>query len=209
MSLRDAQLGRLRGDARAPDGAGLPGLRDGPAGGDHDLPRRQDRHPPHLPQGVVRGPRHRPRGSTTRSSTRPRSRPPRTARSGGARLRTTSRGSSADTDQAPEALDAILRSHLIDPALLRADDFEGFIAQRRAALGDLVGRVVERVIRDAPVDEPEYDVAPDEDDVERAAMTDLPRWADVALIPLLNLALALAVSGLVVLYIGESPVGGP
>ena len=37
-------------------------------------------------------------------------------------------------------------------------------------------------------------------------MTDLPRWADVALIPLLNLLLALAVSGLVVLYIGESPV---
>ena len=37
-------------------------------------------------------------------------------------------------------------------------------------------------------------------------MTDLPRWADVVLIPLLNLALALAVSGLVVLYIGESPV---
>ena len=35
---------------------------------------------------------------------------------------------------------------------------------------------------------------------------ELPRWADVALIPLLNLALALAVSGLVVLYIGESPV---
>ena len=37
-------------------------------------------------------------------------------------------------------------------------------------------------------------------------MTDLPRWADVILIPLVNLALALAVSGLVVLYIGESPV---
>ena len=37
-------------------------------------------------------------------------------------------------------------------------------------------------------------------------MTDLPRWADVVLIPLLNLALALLVSGLVVLYIGESPV---
>ena len=37
-------------------------------------------------------------------------------------------------------------------------------------------------------------------------MTDLPRWADVVLVPLLNLALALLVSGLVVLYIGESPV---
>ncbi len=74
-----------------------------------------------------------------------------------------------DTDQAPGALDAILRSHLIDPALLRADDFEGFVAARRAALGDLVGRVVERVIRDAPADEPEHDAAPDEDGVGEAA----------------------------------------
>jgi simple sugar transport system permease protein len=37
-------------------------------------------------------------------------------------------------------------------------------------------------------------------------VTDLPRWADVVLIPLLNLALALLVSGLVVLYIGENPL---
>ncbi|PRX37506.1 simple sugar transport system permease protein [Meinhardsimonia xiamenensis] len=34
----------------------------------------------------------------------------------------------------------------------------------------------------------------------------LPKWADVALIPLINLALALIVSGLVVLYIGENPI---
>ena len=34
----------------------------------------------------------------------------------------------------------------------------------------------------------------------------LPRWADVALLPLLNLVLALLVSGLVVLAIGQSPL---
>ncbi len=34
----------------------------------------------------------------------------------------------------------------------------------------------------------------------------LPRWADVVLIPLINLALALFVSGLVVLLIGEDPI---
>jgi general nucleoside transport system permease protein len=34
----------------------------------------------------------------------------------------------------------------------------------------------------------------------------LPRWADLALIPALNLALALLVSGLVVVFIGENPV---
>jgi len=37
-------------------------------------------------------------------------------------------------------------------------------------------------------------------------MTKLPRWVDVALIPLINLVLALLMSGLVILYIGESPV---
>ncbi|MAN15637.1 ABC transporter permease [Alterinioella nitratireducens] len=37
-------------------------------------------------------------------------------------------------------------------------------------------------------------------------MDKMPRWADVALIPFINLVLALAVSALVVLYIGESPV---
>ncbi|MBD3678652.1 MAG: ABC transporter permease [Rhodobacteraceae bacterium] len=36
-------------------------------------------------------------------------------------------------------------------------------------------------------------------------MSRLPKWADVALIPLINLLLALIFSGLVVLYIGESP----
>ena len=37
-------------------------------------------------------------------------------------------------------------------------------------------------------------------------MDKMPRWADVALIPFINLLLALLVSGLVVLYIGESPL---
>jgi simple sugar transport system permease protein len=34
----------------------------------------------------------------------------------------------------------------------------------------------------------------------------LPRWADLALIPALNLVLAFLVAGLVVLFIGENPV---
>lgn len=37
----------------------------------------------------------------------------------------------------PHHLDDILRSHLIEPALLRADDFEGFWAARKAALAQL------------------------------------------------------------------------
>ncbi len=37
-------------------------------------------------------------------------------------------------------------------------------------------------------------------------MDKMPKWVDIALIPLINLFLALVVSGLVVLYIGESPI---
>ncbi len=37
-------------------------------------------------------------------------------------------------------------------------------------------------------------------------MNTLPKWADFALIPLINLALALLVSGLVVIFIGEDPI---
>ena len=36
-------------------------------------------------------------------------------------------------------------------------------------------------------------------------MNTLPKWVDIALIPFINLLLALFVSGLVVLYIGENP----
>ncbi len=37
-------------------------------------------------------------------------------------------------------------------------------------------------------------------------MDKMPKWVDVALIPLINLALALIMSGLVMLYIGENPI---
>ena len=39
-----------------------------------------------------------------------------------------------------------------------------------------------------------------------SAMRPLPRWADIALLPLLNLILAVSVSGLVVLMIGHNPL---
>ncbi len=37
-------------------------------------------------------------------------------------------------------------------------------------------------------------------------MTSLPRWVDIGLIPLINLTLALAVSGLVIAAVGEDPI---
>jgi ABC-type uncharacterized transport system permease subunit len=39
-----------------------------------------------------------------------------------------------------------------------------------------------------------------------SAPVELPRWADVALIPLINVAVAFLISGLVVLAIGENPI---
>ena len=39
-----------------------------------------------------------------------------------------------------------------------------------------------------------------------APLKPLPAWADVALIPLLNVAAAFFISGLVVLAIGENPL---
>ena len=39
-------------------------------------------------------------------------------------------------------MDAILRSHLIEPELLRADDFAGFVASRKRRLADLAARAM-------------------------------------------------------------------
>ncbi len=48
----------------------------------------------------------------------------------------------AQVKKSPAELDVILRTHLIDPELLRADDFEGFYAARKEALLRLIERVM-------------------------------------------------------------------
>lgn len=45
-----------------------------------------------------------------------------------------------------EALDAILCTHLIDPALLRADDFDGFFADREARLAALASEAMGKAV---------------------------------------------------------------
>lgn len=67
---------------------------------------------------------------------------------------------------APDQLDTILRSHLIDPDHLRADDFDAFWTARRRALSDMIAeamkkRVVEESGANEPMGEPEED--PDEE----------------------------------------------
>ncbi len=67
-------------------------------------------------------------------------------------------------DLAPERLDEFLRSHLIDPDLLRADDFEGFLTARSAALAGLVSDAMGKPVVDTEAtNEPETDAAPDAD----------------------------------------------
>lgn len=69
---------------------------------------------------------------------------------------------------APEALDEILRTHLIDPAHLRNDDFEAFFEARMTALAGVVAAAMEKSIVDEHgVNEAETDVSPeDQDDLD-------------------------------------------
>lgn len=46
----------------------------------------------------------------------------------------------------PATLDDILRTHLIDPVLLRADDFEAFYEDRKAKLADLAARAMAKPV---------------------------------------------------------------
>lgn len=70
-------------------------------------------------------------------------------------------------------LDEILKSHLINPDLLRADDFEAHFKQRSDALATLVGSAMGKsVITEAASEEVSYDagmdVDEDEDELENA-----------------------------------------
>jgi hypothetical protein len=59
----------------------------------------------------------------------------------------------------PEALDDILRTHLIEPSYLRNDDFDGYFADRMNKLGDLVGNAMGKsIIKDHRRNEEERDV---------------------------------------------------
>jgi hypothetical protein len=69
---------------------------------------------------------------------------------------------------APEKLNDILRTHLINPELLRADDFKGLFADRMKALADLVANAMGKpVVEEHGSDEEERDIdAAAEDDAE-------------------------------------------
>ena len=68
---------------------------------------------------------------------------------------------------APEALDQILRTHLIEPEHLRNDDFEAFYEARQNALASLVaGAMGKPVVEEQGTNEQEVDADPEADDVD-------------------------------------------
>ena len=67
-------------------------------------------------------------------------------------------------------VDRHLQSHLIDPALLRADDFDAFIAHRREAMLALIEKAIGKsVYRGTAADEPVEDVTEGEETAHEVA----------------------------------------
>lgn len=66
----------------------------------------------------------------------------------------------------PERLDGYLRSHLIDPAILRRDDFEAFMADRQKRLLGLIEQATGKAAYTGEVPEEGVDVGVDEESVE-------------------------------------------
>jgi len=55
-------------------------------------------------------------------------------------------GDATSTAVEPTSLDASLRSHLINPALLRADDFDGFVERRQRELVNLISKATGKAV---------------------------------------------------------------
>jgi Uncharacterized conserved protein len=75
------------------------------------------------------------------------------------------KGTSSSPPIERERLDAYLRSHLIEPDLLRADDFDGFMADRQRKLLALIEKATGKQAYRGAAEEG-ADVAEDEDEVE-------------------------------------------
>jgi len=67
---------------------------------------------------------------------------------------------------AREKLDLFLRSHLIDPSLLRADSFDAFMADRQKQLLDLIEQATGKAAYAGNVPEEGEDAEEDEDTIE-------------------------------------------
>ena len=80
-------------------------------------------------------------------------------------------GNSSTPPIAPDKLDSYLRSHLIDPALLRADKFEAFMEDRQKRLLGLIEQAMGKAAYSGNVPEEGEDVE-DSDDSDAAMLVD-------------------------------------
>ncbi len=71
------------------------------------------------------------------------------------------RGDATTAAVDPQNLDGCLRSHLIDPELLRSDDFESFMECRQQALVDLISRAIGKAVYKGEGDDEGEDVSDD------------------------------------------------
>jgi len=76
------------------------------------------------------------------------------------------RGSSTVPEIRPERLDGYLRSHLIDPTLLRANDFDAFMRDRQQRLLDLIEAATGQKVDRADREEEGQDVESDDETTE-------------------------------------------
>ena len=85
-------------------------------------------------------------------------------------------------DMSSEAVDAILRTHLIEPEHLRNDDFETFFNARIEALSGIVSKAMGKpVVKDQGTNEEERDVeepAEDDEGAEAVALIDMIRGGE-------------------------------
>ena len=91
-------------------------------------------------------------------------------------------------DMSSEALDEILRTHLIEPEHLRNDDFKAFFKARIEALSDIVSKAMGKpVVKDQGTNEDERDIRePVEEDegAESVALIDMIRDGESAVVEL-------------------------
>ena len=78
------------------------------------------------------------------------------------------RGDSSTPPISPDVLDRYIRSHLIDPLLLRSDDFETFMADRQRRLLERIERATGKIAYIGAIEEENDDSEADEDAVEAA-----------------------------------------
>lgn len=69
------------------------------------------------------------------------------------------------------AMDSILKTHAIEPSLLRADDFHGFYTARKQALLVLIGRAMGKTVQQLETGSTAAIVAEDEDDAQEEGQT--------------------------------------